>query len=409
MVVAAFVAPYLLETTTRFIAAAAQLPGVRLAVITCEPAERLPPVLKQHLQGHWQVDDALDPGGIAEAVKGLSRQMGPVERVVAALEQLQVPVAQVREELGIEGMDVATALNVRNKARMKSVLHDAGIPCARYRLVHHPDEALAFAAETGFPLVAKPPAGAGSQATFRLDDAEALRSWLSTAPPTEDQPALLEEFLTGEEHSFDAVTVHGHTGWWSISDYQPGPLEVLRNPWIQWVVLMPRDISTPRYQEIGRVGPAALHALGVRDALCHLEWFGRPDGSVAVSEVAARPPGGGISAMIGYAYDMNVYSMWGELMFLGGFQPRERKYATGTAYLRGQGRGRVAGLSGVEEVQRQIGHLVVEARLPRPGQPASGEYSGEGTIIVRHPDTEVVQDALNRIITGIRVQMVETL
>ena len=43
MVVAAFVAPYLLEATARFVAAAAALPGVRLGLITCDPLERIPP------------------------------------------------------------------------------------------------------------------------------------------------------------------------------------------------------------------------------------------------------------------------------------------------------------------------------------------------------------------------------
>ena len=54
MVIAGFVAPYLLDTTTRFVQAAATLPDVQLALITCEPADRLPPGLKDHLAGHWK-------------------------------------------------------------------------------------------------------------------------------------------------------------------------------------------------------------------------------------------------------------------------------------------------------------------------------------------------------------------
>jgi hypothetical protein len=114
MVVAAFVAPFLLPATVRFVASAARLPGVQLGVITTEPAERLPPVLREHLAAHWRVDDALDPRQIAEAAAGLSGQMGRVERLVGALEQLQVPLAQAREALGIPGMDVATARTGRS-------------------------------------------------------------------------------------------------------------------------------------------------------------------------------------------------------------------------------------------------------------------------------------------------------
>jgi biotin carboxylase len=316
-------------------------------------------------------------------------------------------MAYAREVLGLDGMDVLTALNVRDKSRMKTVLREAGIPCARHQLVTHAAEALAFADAVGFPLVAKPPAGAGAQATYRLDDLGALHGWLESIPPHADAPGLLEEFLVGEEHTFDSVTVGGRTVFSSIADYQPTPLEVLRQPWIQWTVLLPRELDDPRYDGIWEIGPAALRALGVRDALTHMEWFRRPDGSVAVSEVAARPPGAQISSMLGYVHDVDFYRVWAELVILGTFEVPERRYAAGTAYLRGQGRGRVRAVHGVDELQREIGHLVVEARLPEIGQPASSSYEGEGYVIVRDPETEVVRDALNRIVSLIRVELVE--
>jgi hypothetical protein len=407
VVVAAFVAPYLLEATARFVVNAATLPNVRLGLITCEPLEALHPDLRGRLAGHWRVEDALDPSQLAGAVQGLSGQMGRVERLVGALEQLQVPLAQVREGVGIEGMDVQTALNVRDKSRMKETLQAAGVPCAQHALVRTAGEAVAFAEQVGFPLVAKPPAGAGAQSTFRLDDGGMLRGWLDAVPLSREEPALLEEFLVGEEHSFDSVSMGGETVWSSISDYYPPPLEVLRNPWIQWTVMLPRDIHGPRYVGIHKWGPAALQVLGVRDSLTHMEWFRRPDGSVAISEVAARPPGAQLTSMHGYAHDFDLYRAWTELVILGRFDRPERSFATGTAYLRGMGHGQVRVVHGVEEVQRRIGHLVVEARLPRPGQPAGSDYLGEGYVIVRDPETDVVRDALGTIVSGIRVEIAE--
>ncbi|SNS27949.1 hypothetical protein SAMN04488107_2023 [Geodermatophilus saharensis] len=407
MVVAAFVAPYLMEATTRFVSAAAELPDVRLGLVTCEPVERVPPHLRERLAGHWRVEDALDPRQLQWAVTGLAGQVGRVERLVGALEQLQVPLAQVREALGIPGMDVRTAVNVRDKSQMKETLRAAGVPCARHALVRSPAEAVAFADEVGFPLVAKPPAGAGAQSTFRLDDGDVLRRWLAAVPLGPHDPALLEEFLTGEEHTFDSVTLGGSTVWSSIADYRPPPLEVLRNPWIQWTVLLPRDVSGPRYEGIHRWGPAALKALGVTDALTHMEWFAQPDGSVAVSEVAARPPGAQLSSMHGYAHDFDLYRAWTELVVHGRFAVPERRYAAGTAYLRGMGHGRVRAVHGLDAVQQQVGHLVVEARIPQPGQPAATDYLGEGYAMVRDPDTAVVEDALHRIVSGVRVELAE--
>jgi len=409
MVAAVFVAPYLMEATTRFVADAAALPGVRLGLVTCDPLESVPPMLRDRLSGHWRVENALDPRQLAEAVSGLGRQMGRVERLVGALEQLQVPLAQVREAMGIEGMDERTARNVRDKSQMKKVLREAGVPCAAHALVTGAAEANASAREVGFPLVAKPPAGAGSQGTYRLDDADSLQGWLHVVRPNVEEPALLEEFLVGEEHTFDSVTIGGRTVWSSIADYQPPPLEVLRNPWIQWTVMLPRDISGPEYAGIHEVGPAALHALGVRDALTHMEWFRRPDGSVAVSEVAARPPGAQLTSMHGYSHDFDLFQAWTELVVLDRFDPPQRRYASGTAYLRGLGKGRVRTVHGLEELQHRLGHLVMESRLPEPGQPAASDYLGEGYIMVRDAETEVVREALRLIVGTARVELVETL
>ncbi len=323
MVVAAFVAPYLLEATARFALSAARVPGVRLGLVTTESADNLSPDLRDALAGHWQVADALDPQQIADAVRGLSGRIGPVERLIGALEQLQVPLAQVRGALGIPGMDEDTALNVREKSRMKSVLRSAGIPCARHQLVTRTEEATSFLAEVGLPMVAKPPAGAGAQATYRLDTTEDFASWLRAAQANPAEVWLLEEFLTGREHTFDSVTIEGNTLWASISDYQPPPLEVLRTPWVQWTVVLPRAIDGAEYDSIKQIGPAALRALGVQTAFTHMEWFARPDGSVAVSEVGARPPGAQLASMIGFSHDIDFYSMWAELVLLGTFNPPE--------------------------------------------------------------------------------------
>lgn len=406
-----FVAPYLMEATARFVRAAARQPDLDVAVVTHEPATAIPADLRELLAGHWQVRDALDPEQLAPAVAGLARQLGRVDRIVAALEQLQETLAAVREELGITGMDRETARNFRDKSRMKEVFQSAGVPCARHGLAGSAAEARSFASSVGFPLVVKPPAGAGAKATFRLDGPDALEAWLRVDAPVPGRPVLLEEFLVGQEFSFDSVTIDGEVVWHSISRYLPTPLEVLRNPWMQWVVVLPRDIDGPEFAGIRVAGPAALRALGLRTGLTHMEWFARPDGSVAISEVAARPPGAQITSLMSYAYEIDLYERWVRLLALDEFDPAPRRWAVGAAYLRGQHTGtaqpgsRVVAVHGLEDVDREIGELVVEARLPRPGQPPSSGYEGDGYVIVRHRDTEVVTEALGRIVSSLRVEL----
>ncbi len=46
---------------------------------------------------------------------------------------------------------------------------------------------------------------------------------------------------------------------------------------------------------------------------------------------------------------------------------------------------------GLDTLQRELGDIVVEAVIPRPGQSSTGTYEGEGHVVLRHPDTAVVE------------------
>jgi hypothetical protein len=61
-------------------------------------------------------------------------------------------------------------------------------------------------------------------------------------------------------------------------------------------------------------------------------------------------------------------------------------------------------VTGVDRAQELVGRQVVEAHLPEPGAPRSDSYEGDGYVIVRDPDTEVVIAAMKTIIETIQVQ-----
>ena len=400
-----FVAPYFLPTTARFIDAVARTPGVRLGLISHDPREKLPSDVNNRLTSHLRVDNALHTAHLVAAVAAIGREMGGVDRLMGPLEELQVPLAVVREQLGIPGIDVETARNFRDKDRMKTVMARNGLPCARHRLVGSADEALGFISEIGLPVVAKPPAGSGTRNTFRLNDSQQVEDWLQWSPPASDQPTLLEEFVLGEEHAFDCVFIKGKPVWWSITRYYPTPLQVMENPWIQWAVILPQDISGPEYEAIRQAGPRAIATLGLQTGLVHMEWFRRPDGSIAISEAAVRPPGAQFSTLISYAHDFDLYTAWGRLMTYEEFDPPARKFAVGAAYLRGQGQGRVVGISGLDRAQDAAAGTVVEVQLPKEGQTPSGHYEGEGYVIVRHPETRRVEEAIAAIVSHVKVEL----
>jgi biotin carboxylase len=397
-----FAAPFPLETTLRFARAAAALDDVRLLAIVQEPpagddARLFADVVR--------VSDGLATGELIEAARLLARRHGAIHRVLGILEPLQVQLAEVRRALGVPGTDPDTADLFRDKARMKDELRRHGLPCARHRLLRSWSDAESFVAEVGLPIVLKPPAGMGCKATWRVRSGDELRAALAAMHASAEHPALAEEFLRGQEYSFETVTVGGQVRFHSISRYYPTPLEVMETPWVQWVVVLPRDIAGPELADARELGMRAVQALGLETGFTHMEWFRRDDGSLAVGEIAARPPGAHIVRLNSFAHDADMYRAWARAVVDDAFDgPFERRHAVGCAYLRGVGRGRVLRVTGVDRANELVGRHVVESRLPQPGAPRSDSYEGDGHVIVRDHDTEVVKAAMKTIIETIQVE-----
>ena len=175
------------------------------------------------------------------------------------------------------------------------------------------------------------------------------------------------------------MAVDGDVVWHSISSYLPTPLEVLENPWVQWAVLLPRSIDGPEYDAIRDGAARGLRALGMGTGFTHMEWFRLSEGRIALSEVAARPPGAQFTSLLSYAHDTDMYAAWARLEIFGEFDPPERRHAVGAAYLRGQGQGVVRGVHGLDVLQRELGALVVEARLPARASRAARGTRVRGT------------------------------
>ncbi len=393
-----FVAPFLMEATLRFVEAASALPGVRVVVLTQDAHGKLPAGALR-----WHAPDVLSAAGIVDAARQVIARTGGAHCLTGILENIQTPIAEARVALGLPGMRPDAAERFRDKGLMKATLRSAGVPCARHARLASPADAARFVRDVGYPVVLKPPAGAGCKATYLCHDEPSLDAALRESRPSAAQPVLAEEFVTGEEHSYDCIMVNGEVVFENVSRYLPGPLEVTRNDWIQWCVVLPRDLSP--YGAIREVGPAANRALGLGTGFAHMEWFRRPDGGAVVSEVGARPPGAQFTSVMSWAHERSLYRAWAEATVLGRVEGRfERRYAAGIAYLRSVGEGRVARVEGLEDAQARVGGLVVEARLPVPGTPRSTSYEGDGYVIVRHPDTRIVQESLLTLVRTVRVR-----
>jgi len=138
--------------------------------------------------------------------------------------------------------------------------------------------------------------------------------------------------------------------------------------------------------------------------MTHMEWFERNDGTLAVGEIAARPPGPQLCQMTGLVHDIDIYRAWARAVIDGELDtPWERKYAAGCAYVRGIGNGRVAAITGVRDTHELIGPWMVEAKLPTIGAPKNPSYEGDGYVVVRHESTDKVKELIRAVIETLKI------
>jgi hypothetical protein len=405
-----FIAPHFLGNTNRYTKAFAELDGVTLSVVSCDPAERIPEELKPRIAAHFRVDACLDSAQLVHAVGKLTQAIGPVDRLAGMLEELQLPMAEVRDAIGIEGLSAATARKFRDKDRMKEALRGCGVPVARSQLVRSVAELERFVGDVGYPVIVKPPAGLGARATYRLETAAELAAL--SPPPSAEQPLQVEEFVRAREHTCETVTIRGVPVWRSGTRYFPSPLEVLETPWVQYAVLLPREDDDPTWTQFHPINTAALAALfgeqagtAAGTALTHMEWFLREDGARLVNEVGVRPPGVQIMPLMGLAHDTDLVADWARLIAFDAFTPKPRVRAAGSAFFRGHGRGtHIVSVTGLEQAIAACGDALVEIHTPKVGTARSAHYEGEGWAIVQHATTEGVKHALRALIETIQVR-----
>ena len=341
-----FTAPFPMETTLRFAKGLRSLSDVRLLGLFQHPPSG---EARGWFDDIITLPNAFDPDLLVRGAERFRHEYGEIHRLLGILEDLQVQVAIARERLGVSGPGVGVTQNFRDKGRMKDVFRKNDLPCAAHQYVTSAQDAVTFAKRVGFPMILKPPAGAGARATYRIDNVDQLTKALAEVAPSPSRVMLAEEFLSGREFTYETVTIGGTPVFESIGRYYPGPLEVVANEWMQWIVVLPRDIGGAEFNDVRTAGRRAIKCLGLEEGMTHMEWFRRPDGSMAIGEIAARPPGAQIVKMMCWAHDADMHRAWARAVVdKASDGPLERKYAVGTAFLRSVGRGKVVGIDGLD-------------------------------------------------------------
>ena len=372
--------------------------GARVFGVGDSPLDGLPPLVRRSLSDYIPVRSLWDEEAVIAALRGRLRG-DRLDRIECLWEPGILLAARLREAFGIPGLDIGQARRFRDKELMKQALDAAGIRTPRHVAAQSVAEVWEAAERIGYPIILKPIDGAGSADTYRVRDADELRAVL---PRLRHVPMVsVEEFVDGEEYTFDTITVGGRIGYYNIAWYRPRPLVARSNEWISPQVVALRELERPELQGGIRMGFDVIAALGFDTGFTHMEWYRKADGEVVFGEIGARPPGAHQVDQMKYVCDFDVFREWANVVTRGrvsdGIVPR---YNVASVYKRARGIGRITAVEGAEALQRDFGqHVVWNTLLPVGATRRDWRKTlvSDGFIMLRHPDLDTTLAMADRV------------
>ncbi len=387
-----FLAPSYPAEMQQFTRGLAQV-GVEVYGVGDQPAGALPERVRQCLTGYLQVPRILDEDDVLERTSAWLRGK-PVDRVLSNWEPLVLLAARMRERWGVPGMSTDVVNGFRDKKLMKDRVAAAGLRVPRSeRVTRTTTEDTAkrtreAAEKIGFPLIIKPIAGAGSADTYSCRDEEQLERAIALTARVRE--TSVEEYVEGEEFTYDTLCVGGEPVYENVAQYLPKPLEARSEEWISPVIITVRDLSQPKIQQGIALGRKVLKALNMGDGFTHMEWFFTPKGEVVFGEIGCRPGGARLVDQMNYTSDVDLFREWARVVCWHAFEgPTERKYNCGIVFKRAKGQGRITAITGLEAWKRRCRGFVLEDNLLRPGthrRDWKQTLVSDGYVMVRHPD-----------------------
>lgn len=361
--------------------------GASVIGIGDQSRDRLPGLVQRSLSRYVQVSSLWDTAGVIarlhEALQGQS-----LDRIECLWEPGVMLAAQLREHFGVDGMSAAHATLFRDKEAMKLTLDAAGIRTPRHRAVEDAAGCWAAAEAIDFPLIVKPIDGAGSADTWRVNSRDELRDVI---PRLRHVPKVsVEEFVDGEEYTFDTITINGEVAYYNVAVYRPRPLIARSNEWISPQVIALRDLETAELRDGIQMGFDVIKALDFQTGFTHMEWYRKSGGEVVFGEIGGRPPGAHHVDQMKFACDFDVFRAWAQAVLHGSIhEVWERRYNVATIYKRARGVGRITRYEGADGLQERFGEHVVWNTLLPPGTPRRNwrrTLVSDGFIMLRHAD-----------------------
>ncbi|MEZ6197031.1 MAG: ATP-grasp domain-containing protein [Planctomycetota bacterium] len=314
---------------------------------------------------------------------------GAVVAVVALTEGAVPVAARVRTALGLPGVTPETAEWSHEKLAMKIRIASAGIPCAPFEEIGSDTRADELVARLGVPVVVKQRASSGGRGTVVAHDVISLGAAL--------RPGWLAEgFVRGVEMSVETFVVDGEIVFLNPTEYLvPGVANIV-----------PAPLDAERLAALRAFVDRVHRALGIERGMTHTELFVGEDGLV-FGEIAIRPPGGLLMALIGRVYGFDAWRALLEVEM--GRRPAlpETPHGAAGVWFLHPGAGRVATVEGLEAAAAMPGVVEVRCGLI-PGRRVReriGTGQSVGRVVAVGADRDEVAARLLPAVDSIRIEL----
>lgn len=379
--------------------------GARVLGVGDQAPEQMDGDARGALSAYLRVAKLWDEAAVIDEVK---RWLGgaSVDRVECLWEPGMLLAARMREALGVPGMRVAQTVPFRDKESMKATLDAAGIRTPHHYRARTADEVRAAAERVGYPLIVKPIAGAGSADTYRVNESNELERAIEGVRHVDE--VSVEEFIEGEELTYDTVCAGGRVLYENVAWYRPKPLVMRQNTWISPQAICLRRIDTPEVAVGPALGRRVLSALGFESGFTHMEWFRTPSGEAVFGEIGARPPGGRLVHGMNFSCDLDLFTGWAEAVCHGRLsQDVTKRYNAAVVFKRASGPGsRITRVEGLEGIFARYGEHIAHIDLARAGDARRDPHQvivGDGWIVARHPDLDATLEIADALGTDLRL------
>ena len=301
-----FVSPHFPSNFKNF-AIALKKEGVNILGLGSESYDNLDEELKSSLTEYYKVDDMEDYDQLVKACGYFTYKYGKINNIESHNEYWLETDSRLRTDFNVEGFKVEDMPCIKMKSRMKDVFVKAGVPVARGIIVPNIEVAETFIKKVGYPVCAKPDNGVGASNTYKISNQGELEYFFRTKPDTE---YFMEEFVTGEIHTFDGlVNKDGDVVYMNSFIFGKGVMETV-NDGLDQFYHNQRNIP----EDLKSHGLSAVKEFGLRERFFHIEFFRTEEGKLIALEINVRPPGGLSLDMFNYASDIDVYGLYAKII-----------------------------------------------------------------------------------------------